>query len=105
MKAKLTKIKYTPRKLRLVANMVKGMQVMPALEYLQNVDKKGAVYVTKTVKSAASNATNKGENLANLTIKEIRVDQSMKLKRFKAGSRHRVKPISRKFSTLTVVLN
>ena len=104
MYAKTTKINYTPRKLRLVVGLVRGKKVEEALEYLKNVNKKGAEIVYKTVKSALSNAQSKGANPSELKIDDIRVDQSIILKRFFAESRGRAREKLKRYSTLTVKL-
>jgi len=104
MFAKLTKINYTPRKLRLVANLVKGKKAEEAMEYLKNVNKKGANIVYKTIKSAVSNAGSKGANQADLVISDIRVDQSIVIKRYFAESRGRAREKLKRYSTLTVKL-
>jgi large subunit ribosomal protein L22 len=104
MYSKTTKLNYTPRKLRLVANLVKGKKAEEALEYLKNVDKKGSTYVYKGIKSAIANAFSKGVNVADLTVDEIRVDQSMVLKRVVRESRGRARSKLKRYSTLTVKL-
>jgi large subunit ribosomal protein L22 len=104
MFAKLTKINYTPRKLRLVANLVKGKKAEEALEYLKNVNKKGAEIIYKTIKSAIANAANKGVNPSDLSINDIRVDESMKLGRIFTGGRGRAREKIKRYSTLTVRL-
>ena len=104
MFAKTTKINYTPRKLRLVANLVKGKRAEEAMEYLKNVNKKGADIVYKTLKSAVSNAQAKGANPTDLVIGEIRVDQSQVLKRFFAESRGRAREKLKRYSTLSIKL-
>lgn len=104
MYSKTTKINYTPRKLRLVANMVRGMKAEEAMEYLKNVNKKGSIYVFKGVKSAVSNAFSKGVNVGDLVINEVRVDQSLTLKRAFRESRGRVRSKLKRYSTLTIKL-
>lgn len=104
MYAKTTKINYTPRKLRLVANLVRGKKAEEAMEYLKNVNKKGAEIVYKTIRSAVANAQQKGANPAELAIGEIRVDQSLLLKRFFAESRGRARQKLKRYSTLVVKL-
>jgi large subunit ribosomal protein L22 len=104
MYSKTTKLNYTPRKLRLVANLVKGKKAEEALEFLKNVDKKGSAYVYKGIKSAMSNAFNKGVNVADLAVDEITVDQSIVLKRVLRASRGRARSKLKRYSTLVVKL-
>jgi len=104
MYSKISKINYTPRKLRLVVDLVRGKNAEQALEYLKNVNKKGAGYVHKGIKSAISNAFATGTNVSNLIVDEIRVDQSILLKRYFRESRGRARSKLKRYSTLTVKL-
>lgn len=104
MYSKISKINYTPRKLRLVANLVKGKKAEEALEYLKNVDKKGSTFVYKGIKSALSNAFVRGVNVSDLVVDEIRVDQSITLKRLLFQSKGRARSRQKRYSTLTVKL-
>jgi large subunit ribosomal protein L22 len=104
MYSKTSKINYTPRKLRLVANMVRGKKAEEALEFLKNVDKKGSIYVYKGVKSAISNALQSGSTVPELIIDEIRVDQSVLYKRNFYISRGRGRQKLKRYSTLVIKL-
>lgn len=105
MKAKLTRIEVSPRKLRLVANMVRNMNATYALEFLQNVDRKGAFYVRKTIKSALSNASNNlNLSVSDLKIAVITVNESLRMKRYRMGSRSHIQPRIKRFSTLSIEL-
>jgi large subunit ribosomal protein L22 len=104
MYAKTSKINYTPRKLRLVANLIKGKRVEEAMEYLKNVNKKGALFVYKTIKSALANAQSRGVNPSDLSVVDIRVDSSMTLKELFYFGRGRSRLKLKRYSTLTVRL-
>lgn len=104
MKAVTKRVNYTPRKLRLVANMIKGMKAEQALEYLKNVNKKGGYIVYKTLKSAIANAQMKGYSPDNLTVFDVRVDKSVILKRSVPLARFRTHLKLKRYSTLTIVL-
>ncbi|GIW57595.1 MAG: 50S ribosomal protein L22 [Candidatus Dojkabacteria bacterium] len=104
MYAKTSKINYTPRKLRLVANLIKGKKAEEAMEYLKNVNKKGALFVYKTIKSALANAQNKGFNPSDLSVVDVRVDSSISLKRLFYFGRGRARLKLKRYSTLTVRL-
>ncbi len=104
MYAKTSKINYTPRKLRLVANLIKGKRVEEAMEYLKNVNKKGALFVYKTIKSALANAQSRGVNPTDLSVVDIRVDSSMTLKGLFYFGRGRSRLKLKRYSTLTVRL-
>lgn len=103
MRAIIKKINYTPRKLRLVAKLVNGMNVEYALQYLQNVNKKGSIVIYKAIKSAMSNAQNKGYNPYNLKVRLL-VNSSIVLKRIIPVSRGRAHRRLKRYSSLIVTL-
>ena len=72
----------TPRKMRLVTNLVKGKSVAEALAALQFLPKRGAEPIAKLIKSAAANAKQKGENVDDLTVDNIIVESAEILKRY-----------------------
>lgn len=84
--------------------MVRGKNAEEMLEYLQNVNKKGAESLRKCIKSAISNAFQKGVNVSELIIDEIRVDESVKYKRYFRKARGRAHTKLKRYSTLTVKL-
>ncbi len=63
------------KKMRIPAEVVKGMKVYDALNVLKFMNKGTAVHIYKGLKSAAANASNKGASLNDLYIKELRVDR------------------------------
>lgn len=81
----VTNIRYlpiSPRKLRLVAEAVKGLSPVVALERLAVVNKKGGRILEKAIKSAISNAENNlGLKRESLRFKEILVNEGPRLKR------------------------
>jgi large subunit ribosomal protein L22 len=95
----------SPRKMRLVVDLVRGKSVEEALNILKFAASPHAVIVSKVIKSAVADAES-AHNLAaaNLKIVKISADESMTLKRFKARSRHRVSPILKRSSHITVVV-
>ncbi len=73
----------TPRKARLVVDLVRGKTVTEALEILSVLNKSAVTPVTKVIKSAVANATNNFNMDENaLYIKEIYVDDAIRMKRF-----------------------
>ncbi|MDQ6984968.1 MAG: 50S ribosomal protein L22 [Candidatus Dojkabacteria bacterium] len=96
-------IKGSVQKVKIPVDVVRGMSVDDALPILEYMPKKAAKDVYKVLFSARANAINNYNlNPDHLYIKEIRVDKARRLKRYKSGSRGRVKPISREFSTVSV---
>ena len=76
-------VRVTPRKARLVIDLVRGKDVKVALGILANVNKAASVPVSKVIKSAASNATNNfGMDEASLYVSEIWANDGMRIKRF-----------------------
>ncbi len=71
-------VRVSPRKLRLVADFVRGLPAQTALDKLAFLIKAGAEPVTKAIKSAIANSKLKPEVL---TIKNILIDEGIKMKR------------------------
>lgn len=74
-KAIINNIGKSAKKMRIPAEVVKGMSVYEALNVLKFMNKGTAVHVYKGLKSAAANASSKGASLNDLYIKELRVDK------------------------------
>jgi large subunit ribosomal protein L22 len=95
----------SPRKMRLVVDLVRGKSVEEALNILKFTPSPHAVIISKVIKSAVADAeTAHNLSAANLKIVKISADEAMTLKRFKARSRHRVSPILKRSSHITVVV-
>jgi len=95
----------SPRKARLLVNMVRGKKVDEALIILRFLPSPAARTVAKVVKSAADNAENNYEMTpADLRIVRILVGAGPTLKRYRAGPRGRAKPILKRSSHITVVV-
>ncbi|MBA7699676.1 50S ribosomal protein L22 [subsurface metagenome] len=98
-------IRTSPQKLRLIVDTVRGKKVDEALVILRFLTSPSARTVAKVVKSAAANAENNYEmTLADLRIVRIAVDAGPTLKRYRAGPRGRAKPILKRSSHITVVV-
>ena len=99
-------IRMSPRKVRLVVDLVRGMPALEALEVLALTPKAAARPVAKTIKSAIANAE---ENLGlageDLYVADIRADAGPTLKRGRFGARGRFKPILKRSTHITVVLD
>jgi large subunit ribosomal protein L22 len=98
-------IRTSPQKLRLIVDTVRGRKVDEALATLRFLRSPSARTVAKVVQSAAANAENNYEmTQADLRIVKICVDEGPTLKRYRAGPRGRVKPILKRSSHITVVV-
>lgn len=104
VKAKYLKI--SAQKLRLAADLVRAMEVVPAQNLLANTNKKAAGLVGDALKSGVANAEN-NLNLSRkkLRIHEIRVDEGPKLKRFRPRARGMAGRIEHKMAHLTIILD
>ncbi|MFQ5577668.1 MAG: 50S ribosomal protein L22 [Anaerolineae bacterium] len=95
----------SPLKARRVVNTVRGMRATQALEVLALMPHAAAHSVAKTIKSAVANAEeNYGLYADDMVIAEITANEGPRLKRMRFGARGRVKPIIKRTSHITVVL-
>ncbi len=95
----------SPLKARRVVNAVRGMPALQALQVLNLMPHAAAQIVSKTVKSAVANAEeNYGLNGRDLVIVRVWANEGPRLKRMRFGARGRVKPIIKRTSHITVVL-
>lgn len=98
-------IRVSPRKTRLVIDLVRGEKVDRALVILANLNKGAKVYVQKLIKSAASNAkSNPAVSADQLFISRITADNGPVLKRFRAAAMGRATMIRHRTTHLTVEL-
>ena len=95
----------SPRKARLLVDMVRGKKVDEALTILRFSPSPTARVVAKVIKSAAANAENGFQmSPSDLKIVGIFADEARTLKRFRARSRGRASPILKRSSHITVVV-
>lgn len=105
-KAVLRYIRTSPRKTRLVADLIRGRPIGEALNILTFTDRKAAKILEKLLRSALANA---GQNDAiddvdALKVSEITVDEGPTLKRYMPRARGRATPIRKRTSHIRVVL-
>ena len=107
--AKLNNVPTSPRKMRLVADMVRGRRVNEALNILKFEPKYGADKIEKLLLSAIANwqVKNEDERLedADLYIKEIRVDGGRILKRLRPAPQGRAHRIRKRSNHVTLVID
>jgi len=105
VKASLKHLKIAPRKTRLVAGLVRGLEVNKAINQLKFLNKKSAHPVLKLINSAVSNAVNNFDlDKNNLIIKEIRVEDGKTLKRWMPRAHGRATTIRKRMSHVYVTL-
>lgn len=95
-------VRISPRKVRIVANLVRGKKAGEAISILRNTHKAASIVVEKTLRSAMANAENNNMNIDNLYISTIYVDAGPIMKRVHPRSRGQAFGIMKRTSTLTV---
>jgi large subunit ribosomal protein L22 len=104
--AKLNKLRISPRKVRLVADVIRGMQVEQAERQLQFLNRKPSLPLLKLLRSAIANAENNNKlEKENLYIKELRVDEGASLKRWIPRAMGRASAMRKRTSHITIVLD
>jgi large subunit ribosomal protein L22 len=105
IKAVNKNVRSSPRKISLVLNYIKGKKADLALRDLEFTRKSIAKDVSKTVKSAVSNAENNFQyDIDNLYVKEAFVGKSLVMKRYRPRAKGRASPIKKPFSRITIIL-
>ena len=104
--AKLRNVRLSPRKARLVVDMVRGKGIQEAMNILQFSPQKTAPILSKLLKSAVANAEQKGvSDVDQLFVKTAMVDQGPVLRRFMPRAQGRASRIRKPTSHITVVLD
>ena len=106
--AKLNNCPTSPRKMRLMADLIRGEGVDKALSVLRFSPKESSVRLEKLLLSAVANWQAKNENgdveKAGLFVKEIRVDSARMLKRLRPAPQGRAHRIRKRSNHVTLVL-
>lgn len=98
-------VRVTPRKARLVIDLVRGKDVKEALGILANVNKSAVTPVVKVIKSAAANATNNFSMDTNkLYIAEIYANDGIRMKRYLPRAKGSASGLVKRTANLTVVV-
>jgi large subunit ribosomal protein L22 len=98
-------IRVSPRKLNLVAQMIRGKKVDRALNVLTFSQKRIASVVKKTLQSAIANAENNHDlDVDDLVVKEASVGKNLVMKRFHARARGNAGGIEKFFSQITIIV-
>jgi len=99
-------IRISPQKIRLVADVVRGMDVDKAITTLKFMPKKGAKILRQVIESAVANATQDDQvDVDNLFVKKIAIDGGPSLKRIRPRAMGRATKIIKRTSHITVVLD
>ena len=106
--AKLMYLRITPRKVRAVADLIRGMKVGEALAQLAYVEKRAAEPVGKLLRSAVANAEQAAKGGAfdadKLVVKSLMVDQGPSLRRFMPRAMGRAFKILKKTSHISLIV-
>lgn len=98
-------VRVTPRKARLVIDLIRGLGVNEALGILANVNKAASPIVAKVVKSAASNAINNfGMDEERLYVAEIYANDGLRMKRYLPRAKGSASGLVKRTSHITVVV-
>ncbi|MEK7177126.1 MAG: 50S ribosomal protein L22 [Patescibacteria group bacterium] len=103
-RAELNNYRQSPRKVRLVADTMRGKKVEEALTNLSFIPKRSALPLQKLLASALANAKNLSMPTENLIVKEITVDTGATLYRRRPRSKGMANPIRKRTSRVSIVL-
>lgn len=104
MKAFLKNYRQSPRKVRLIADLVRGKDIKEAEVVLDNLVKRAGLPVKKLLLSAKASAKESGSNVENLFVKSITVDKGFTMKRMRARAMGRGARINKRTSNISVEL-
>jgi len=105
VKALTKDARISPTKARDLARAIQGRSASEALKITQFSERKGAMYIGKTLKSAIANAeNNNGLSADDLVVKSAIVDQGHMMKRFQPKARGSAGPIQKKMSHIRIIL-
>ncbi len=96
--------RITPRKARLVVDLVRGMDAAQALDLLKFTNKRAAVFVDKILRAAIASADEAAADTDTLYISEARVDQGPTIKRGREKDRGRYHLIRKRTSHITLLV-
>lgn len=106
VKAIIKGVQQSPRKVAVVAALVRGRTVADALTILEHTPRRSATAVSKAIASAQANAShNHNYKKDSLRITEISVTPGPRLKRFRAAAMGRALPFERKTSHIRVIVD
>ncbi len=101
-------IRMSPRKVRIVADLIRGVGVDEALNILHFNPRLASKPLEKALRSAVANLLNKEEaskiDSDDLYVKELRVDEGYTLRRYRAGSMGRASRIRKRTSHISIVV-
>ena len=107
--ARLRKSPISPRKVRLVADLIRGLRARKAFAILKHEPKKCAIHLEKLLLAAIASWQNKNQGVAleeaDLYIKAIRVDSAGMLKRLRPAPQGRAHRIRKRYNHVTLIVD
>lgn len=104
MKAMLKNYRQSPRKVRLVGDLIKGKSIVNAETELRNLTKRASLPIMKLLESAVANAKSQGVNTDNLMIANITVNKGLVMKRSMPRARGSASRINKRTSHVLLTL-
>lgn len=102
---RINEVRTSTRKVRIVADELRGLSVDEAQDALSVIQKRGATDLERALKSAIANAVNNSKlEKNNLIIKTIDVNEGTFFKRFRPSTRGRIHPYKKRTSNIRIVL-
>ena len=105
MKAVLSNYRQSPRKVRLLADLLRGKGVADALVTLSFLEKRAALPFKKALESAVANAVAQGKKAEDLIVGKVAVDKGTVTRRFMPRARGSASPINRRSSHIAIELS
>lgn len=103
--AKAKSVDMTPRKIGVVAGLIRGRSVADALAILEHTPRRAALPLVKVIKSAQANAKNNHNVLPdNLVISQLHVSPGPRAKRFRPVARGSAHPYQKRTTHITVIV-
>lgn len=104
MKAALNNYRQSPRKVRVVADLMRGKSTADALKVLTFTTKRSVSHLKKLLESAIANAKNAGVATENLIVKEVQVNAGVTLKRIMPRAMGSASRINKRTSHISITL-
>ena len=102
--AKWNYIRVSPQKVRLVADLVRGLEAEEALDLLNRTNKRAAGQIRKVLQSALANADNLGGDVDRMYVKSIVVNEGPRMKRMRPAARGRAAPYMHRMAHIVVTV-
>ena len=96
--------RISPRKARLVVDLIRGRHVDEALDILRFTNKRASVFVDKVLRSAMANADEAEADMTTLFVQEARVEDGPSFMRWRPKDRGRAHPILKRSSHIVVTV-